>query len=150
LQHNRHKADIFGTAAKRLLSGVGRTHFSSAISVQRVVSAATLELFARSARARVVTSDLFGPTGVDSICPGPMRDCASMRSEVAIDVDKPGGHVGNQFLTPLLIHRFLVRSHRGINVMLIGDLQSGGDYVSKVTYPKLIFATSSTQSSGRS
>jgi len=43
-----------------------------------------------------------------------------MWSEVAIDVDKPGRHSGDQFLAPLLIHGFLVRTHRWINVMLIG------------------------------
>jgi hypothetical protein len=43
-----------------------------------------------------------------------------MWSKVAIDVDKPGGHAGDQFLAPLLIYGFLIRTHRWINVMLIG------------------------------
>jgi hypothetical protein len=59
-------------------------------SVQRVVSAATRELLAGPARAGVVAPDLFGRTTVVSTFVGLTRCCASMRSEVAIDVDKPG------------------------------------------------------------
>jgi hypothetical protein len=89
-------------------------------SVQRAVSAATLELFAGSARAGVVAPDLVGRTTVGSICEGPTRYCASIWSEVAVDIDKPSCHAGDQFLAPLLILGFLVRTHLGINVMLMG------------------------------
>jgi hypothetical protein len=59
-------------------------------------------------------------TTVGSICAGPTRCCASMWCEVAIDIDKPGGHADDQLLAPLLIHGFIVRTHRGINVRLMG------------------------------
>ena len=46
-----------------------------------------------------------------------------MRREVAIDVDEPRDHSGDQFLTLLRIHRLVVRTHLGIGVMFIGKGQ---------------------------
>src|SRR5262249_23645753 len=52
---------------------------------------------------------------------GPTCSSTSIRREVAIDIEKACGDANDQFLAPLCIHRFFVRAHLGIDVMLIGE-----------------------------